>query len=183
MYTCLIELFEIELIICIKMDLALNNPQRLICHKTQTTNQAANYHHHHHHHHHHSITTTIDDDDDDGKKEDMSNAKNNNKLEDYGNDNDPFPMHTPCKKCTGAINNSSHNINIRKTLVMAKIHLLKKKGLKKRKNNDKENTVIKRTKNLAVKNEEICLLMIVKNAKGKEKKLHEKERVKMMEKK
>ena len=33
------ELFEIELIICIKTDLALNNQQRLICHKTQTTNQ------------------------------------------------------------------------------------------------------------------------------------------------
>ena len=32
-------MFEIELIICIKMDLALNNLQRLICHKTQTTNQ------------------------------------------------------------------------------------------------------------------------------------------------
>ena len=29
------ELFEIELIICIKMNLALNNLQRLICHKTQ----------------------------------------------------------------------------------------------------------------------------------------------------
>ena len=28
-------LFEIELFICIKMDLALNNLQRLICHKTQ----------------------------------------------------------------------------------------------------------------------------------------------------
>ena len=32
-------MFEIELIICIKMDLAFNNLQRLICHKTQTTNQ------------------------------------------------------------------------------------------------------------------------------------------------
>ena len=32
------ELFEIELTTCIKMDLALNNLQRLICHKTQTTN-------------------------------------------------------------------------------------------------------------------------------------------------
>ena len=35
---------EIELTICMKMDLALNNLQRLICHKTQTnqpTNQAA----------------------------------------------------------------------------------------------------------------------------------------------
>ena len=29
-------MFEIELIIYIKMDLALNNPQRLIYHKTQT---------------------------------------------------------------------------------------------------------------------------------------------------
>ena len=29
-------MFEIELFICIKMDLALNNLQRLICHKTQT---------------------------------------------------------------------------------------------------------------------------------------------------
>ena len=29
----------VELIICIKMDLALNNLQRLICHKTQTTIQ------------------------------------------------------------------------------------------------------------------------------------------------
>ena len=32
-------MFEIELIICIKMDLALNNLQRLICHQTKTTNQ------------------------------------------------------------------------------------------------------------------------------------------------
>ena len=32
------ELFRIELIICIKIDLALNNLQMLICHKTQTTN-------------------------------------------------------------------------------------------------------------------------------------------------
>ena len=30
------EWFKIELIICIKMDLALNNRQRLICHKIQT---------------------------------------------------------------------------------------------------------------------------------------------------
>ena len=29
-------MFEIELFICIKMDLVLNNLQRLICHKTQT---------------------------------------------------------------------------------------------------------------------------------------------------
>ena len=33
----LTELFGIELIICIKIDLALNNLQRLICHKTQKT--------------------------------------------------------------------------------------------------------------------------------------------------
>ena len=32
----LIKLCEIELIICIKIDLALNDPQRLICHKTQS---------------------------------------------------------------------------------------------------------------------------------------------------
>ena len=31
------ELFEIDLIIYIKLDLALNNLQRLICHKTQPT--------------------------------------------------------------------------------------------------------------------------------------------------
>ena len=30
--------FEIELIYCIKMDLALNNLQRCICHKNQSTN-------------------------------------------------------------------------------------------------------------------------------------------------
>ena len=30
------ELFEIKQFICIKMDLALNKPKRLICHKTQT---------------------------------------------------------------------------------------------------------------------------------------------------
>ena len=33
------ELFEIELIICIKMNLAVNNLERLKCHKPQTTNQ------------------------------------------------------------------------------------------------------------------------------------------------
>ena len=33
---------EIELIICIKMDLVLNNLQRLICYKTQPTNQQTN---------------------------------------------------------------------------------------------------------------------------------------------
>ena len=38
MYSCKTELFEIELTICIKIDLALNNLQRLICHKTQLTN-------------------------------------------------------------------------------------------------------------------------------------------------
>ena len=32
-------LFEIEQIFCIKIDLALNNLQRLICHKIQPTNQ------------------------------------------------------------------------------------------------------------------------------------------------
>ena len=32
--------FETELIICMKIDLALNNLQGLICHKTQTTNQS-----------------------------------------------------------------------------------------------------------------------------------------------
>ena len=37
---CKNELFEIELTICIKIDLALNNLQRLICHKTQQTNQS-----------------------------------------------------------------------------------------------------------------------------------------------
>ena len=31
------ELFEIELIICIKTDLVLTNQQKLICHKIQTT--------------------------------------------------------------------------------------------------------------------------------------------------
>ena len=35
-------MFEIEHIISIKMDLALNKLQRLICHKTQTTNQLRN---------------------------------------------------------------------------------------------------------------------------------------------
>ena len=34
-------MFEIDLIICIKMDLALNNLQWLICHKTETTNQSS----------------------------------------------------------------------------------------------------------------------------------------------
>ena len=37
MYSCSTELFEIELIICIKMYLVLNNQQRLIYHKTQPT--------------------------------------------------------------------------------------------------------------------------------------------------
>ena len=38
-YSCKTELFEIELIIYIKIDLALDNLQRVICHKTQPTNQ------------------------------------------------------------------------------------------------------------------------------------------------
>ena len=33
------ELFEIELFICIKVDLGLNNQQKLICYKNQPTNQ------------------------------------------------------------------------------------------------------------------------------------------------
>ena len=37
MYLCWAELFSIEQIIYIKMDLALNNLQRLICHKTKQT--------------------------------------------------------------------------------------------------------------------------------------------------
>ena len=36
LYSCLTELFEIEMFIYIKMDLALYNLQRLICHKTET---------------------------------------------------------------------------------------------------------------------------------------------------
>ena len=39
MYVREAELFEIEQFICIKMDLALNNLQRLVCHKIQPTNQ------------------------------------------------------------------------------------------------------------------------------------------------
>ena len=38
MYLCT-ELFEIEQIICLKMEFALNNLQMLICHKTQPTNK------------------------------------------------------------------------------------------------------------------------------------------------
>ena len=34
MYSCYTELFEIEVIICIKIDLALNKLQRLIYNKT-----------------------------------------------------------------------------------------------------------------------------------------------------
>ena len=41
MYSCKTELFEIELIICIKMDLVLHNLQMLICNKNQPTNQPA----------------------------------------------------------------------------------------------------------------------------------------------
>ena len=36
MYLCEIEMLEIEWFICIKMDLALNNLQSLICHKTKS---------------------------------------------------------------------------------------------------------------------------------------------------
>ena len=39
-YLCKTEFFEIELFM--KMDLALNNLQRLICHKSQQTNQPTN---------------------------------------------------------------------------------------------------------------------------------------------
>ena len=38
MSAMLVYVYEIYATICIKMDLALNNLQRLICHKTQTTN-------------------------------------------------------------------------------------------------------------------------------------------------
>ena len=41
-YSCWTELFEIEMIVCIKMDLALNNQQRLICHKNTPTNERTN---------------------------------------------------------------------------------------------------------------------------------------------
>ena len=44
LYTCKTEMFEIEQIIYNKMDLALNNLQRLLCHKTQPTNQPTNQH-------------------------------------------------------------------------------------------------------------------------------------------
>ena len=37
-------MFEIEQFICIKMDLVLNNLQRLLCNKTQTTNQPIQCH-------------------------------------------------------------------------------------------------------------------------------------------
>ena len=46
MYLCLSDLFEIELFINIKMDLALNNQQCLVCHKTrpnQTKQDSVNY--------------------------------------------------------------------------------------------------------------------------------------------
>ncbi len=39
-YLCWTELFEIELNICIKMDLALNNLQKLKCHETELTYRA-----------------------------------------------------------------------------------------------------------------------------------------------
>ena len=41
MHFCLTEFFQtIEQFICIKMDLALNNQQRLICYQTQTNKHA-----------------------------------------------------------------------------------------------------------------------------------------------
>ena len=40
---CLTELFSIEQIIYIKMDLALNNLQKLICHKTKQTKSNHTY--------------------------------------------------------------------------------------------------------------------------------------------
>ena len=42
MYSCYAELFEIEQIIYIKIDFALNNLQRLICYKAKPTNQLTN---------------------------------------------------------------------------------------------------------------------------------------------
>ena len=36
-------MFEIELFICIKMDLGLNNQERLICHKNPTNQPAKTY--------------------------------------------------------------------------------------------------------------------------------------------
>ena len=42
MYLCKTELFEIELCMCIKMDLALINLQRLLYHKTQTNKRMKN---------------------------------------------------------------------------------------------------------------------------------------------
>ena len=42
MYLCLIDFFEIEMFICTKVDLTLDNPQRLICHETKKTNQKRN---------------------------------------------------------------------------------------------------------------------------------------------
>ena len=43
MYLCLTESFEIELFICIKIDLALNNLKGFICHKTQPSNHPTNW--------------------------------------------------------------------------------------------------------------------------------------------
>ena len=43
LYSCSTELFEIELIFYIKMDLVLNNQQRLICDKTQPTKNEITY--------------------------------------------------------------------------------------------------------------------------------------------
>ena len=42
MYLRLTELFETELFICIEMDLAFNNLQRLICHKTKGNQNKTN---------------------------------------------------------------------------------------------------------------------------------------------
>ena len=42
LYVCQTEEFEIELFICIKMGLALNNLHRLICHKNQLNKQTKN---------------------------------------------------------------------------------------------------------------------------------------------
>ena len=44
MYLCETELFEIELIFCLKIDLALNNLQRLICHKPKQRNNQSGLH-------------------------------------------------------------------------------------------------------------------------------------------
>ena len=43
LYFCLTELFEAELFICIKMDLALNNQQWLIFHETKPNQTKPNH--------------------------------------------------------------------------------------------------------------------------------------------